>query len=90
MIFFHCICIHYGISNNEKYILLSTFYLLTFAFSKVADINSDKETDSELTETREPGNEDIGIYRQTTSCLSGPQVEENILMPSCKFQIPEE
>ncbi|XP_042081854.1 E3 ubiquitin-protein ligase rnf213-alpha isoform X3 [Haplochromis burtoni] len=58
--------------------------------TKVADINSDEKTDSELTETQERGNEDAGIYRQTTSCLSGPQVEENILMPSSKFQIPED
>ncbi|XP_042073459.1 E3 ubiquitin-protein ligase rnf213-alpha isoform X2 [Haplochromis burtoni] len=58
---------------------------------QVADINSDEKTDSELTKTPEPGNEDAGIYRQKTSpCLSGPQVEENILMPSCKFQIPED
>ncbi|XP_025754625.1 E3 ubiquitin-protein ligase rnf213-alpha isoform X3 [Oreochromis niloticus] len=59
--------------------------------TKVADINSDMETDSELTETQDPGNEDVGIYRQTTSpCPSRPQVEENILMTSSKFQIPED
>lgn len=75
--------------KNIFYLVL--FYSSTFTFSKVADINSDEETDTELTETREPGNEDVGIYRQTTSpCLSGPQVEENILMTSSKFQIPEE